>query len=171
MQPTTWTVTFRDLYDKALTLYRNGQRGAESYFTGEDITFLSSIGAIAQELYDFAEDAVNYGEPDFGTALLITAARRDYFLYHLGGAAPGPRLTMEDYPAKDAEFEGIRWLPRITLKAQTRLEGTMPLDMMYGCGGDRAFFVKHGVHGADFLRIVWSAGGDLAKVAAKLPVR
>ncbi|GAB4239880.1 MAG: hypothetical protein OHK005_01690 [Candidatus Methylacidiphilales bacterium] len=168
MHPATWTVTFHDLYNRAISQYREGKRGADTYFSAEDKHFLCSIGAIPQELYDFAEDYVRYGEPDYGTALLITAARRDYFLYHLKGASAGQRLTMEDYPAKEAEFHGIPWLPRITLKAKTRLEGTMPLDMMYGCGGDRAFFMKHRVHAADFLRIVWSTGGDLATTAAKL---
>ncbi|MFQ3670533.1 MAG: hypothetical protein SNJ84_03655 [Verrucomicrobiia bacterium] len=169
MPAPTWTVEFQTLYDHAVTLYRNGQRGADSFFSPEQTAFLASIGAIPQELYDFAEDLVRYGEPDFGTALLITAARRDYFLYQLHRTTPGPRLSMDDYPAKEATFRGIPWLPRIALKAQTRLQGTMPLDMMYGCGGDRAFFNQHNVHAADFLRIVWAAEGDLDKILAKLP--
>lgn len=163
-----WPVTFRTLYDQAVQLYGSGQRGAETFFSPNQTDFLKEIGATPQELYDYAEDAVRYGEPDFGTALLITSARRDYFIYQQKRTPPGPRLTMDDYPAKEAAFEGIRWLPRITLKAKTRLEGTMPLEMMYGCGGDRAFFREHNLHAADFLRIVWATGGDLAKTLERM---
>jgi hypothetical protein len=73
---------------------------------------------------------------------------------------------MADYPAKDAPLDGIPWLPRLILKAQTRLRGEMPLEMMYGCAGDRRFFKQHGIHPADFLRFVWSVDGDEAKVLA-----
>jgi hypothetical protein len=163
-----WTETFLKLHAKAVALYRDGQKDARTYFSEEETAFLDSIGAIPQELYDYAEDSVRYGEPDVGTALLIVAERRRFFRDEQGGVAAGPRLTMEDYPAKDAAFDGVPWLLRIILKAQTRLAGTMPLDMMYGCGGDRAFFKEFNLHPADFLRIVEKTGGDPASVLAAI---
>jgi hypothetical protein len=38
---------------------------------------------------------------------------------------------------------------------------------MFGCGGDRNFLTKHGnIHPADFLRNLWAAGDDDAKMAS-----
>jgi hypothetical protein len=39
-------------------------------------------------------------------------------------------------------------------------------DIMYGCGGDRAFLSKHNIHPADFLREVWAAKGSIPQVLA-----
>ena len=42
----------------------------------------------------------------------------------------------------------------------------MPDELMYGCGGDRAFLKKVQIHPADFLRTVWSARDDDHKIIA-----
>jgi hypothetical protein len=55
-------------------------------------------------------------------------------------------------------------LPRLIAKARAKLRGEMPPDLMYCCGGDRAFLNKVGIHPADFLRTVWSARDDDRKV-------
>ena len=60
----------------------------------------------------------------------------------------------------------FRWLPRLIFKARLKLRGEMDPEIMYGCGGDRQFFVKYDIHPADFLRAVWASGGDQAKVLA-----
>lgn len=164
MDSTDWTHQLRALYDKAVALYRQGQRGAESYFETEEADFLSSIGLKPINVYDFAEDFSRGGEPDWDTFLLIAAARRDYFLAVQHGQ-PAPEQPF-DLPGRQDELGGIPWLPRITYKAQCFLEGRLRSDVMYCCGGDRGFLRRHNVHAADFLRVVWAAKGDGEKVLA-----
>ncbi|MDQ2659303.1 MAG: DUF5069 domain-containing protein, partial [Verrucomicrobiota bacterium] len=99
---------------------------------------------------------------------LITAARRDYFLIVQNGEWSEREIKVENLPAKDAEFGGIPWLPRAIAKAQARLKGELPDEIMYCCGGDRRFFRAHDVHPADFLREVWAAKGNEEKILAYL---
>jgi len=162
MKSYDWTSSFHDLYNKALKQYQGGNRDVKSYFTVKECEWLASIGARPMELYDFAEDY-----PDIGleTALLITAARRDYFLHVMKRKTSGKSLTGGDFPPKDEELDGIRWLPRIILKARAKLRGEMPDSLMFNCGGDRNFLKKFDIHPADFLRIVWAADGDDQRVA------
>ena len=69
-------------------------------------------------------------------------------------------------PPKPAEMDGIPWLPRIIAKGEAKLRGEMDPDTMFGCGGDRAFCSRHHLHPSDFLRVVWAANGDTARVLA-----
>ena len=141
--------------------YRAGHRDPQTLFDAGERQSLGEIGASPMEFYDYAEDA---GSLDWETALLILSARRDYFLVVQKGVPSPHRLSMGDFPAKDAELEGIPWLPRLILKAKGRLRGELPTEMMYCCAGDRAFFSKYGLHPADFLRLVWAAEGDEKKI-------
>src|SRR5215210_1382035 len=158
-----WPNRFKQIYDRALERYRAGNRDAQSYFTSEEASFLASIGARPMEVYDFAEDEEDL---PWETALLITSARRDYFLSILHGRASDRRLKVEEFPAKDAELDGIPWLPRLILKAKARLRGELPDELMYCCGGDRKFFRDHDIHPADFLRLTWAVDGDERKLLA-----
>jgi len=158
-----WVETFQQCYDKALRQYQAGQRGAATFFNATDRAFLQSIGHTAQELYDYVEDA---GELSFGTALLIASARRDYFVVIQKGKPTGRTIAMADLPPKDAAVAGLTWLPRIIAKARAKLRGEMPAELMYGCGGDRAFLQKVDIHAADFLRTVWAARDDDQKIIA-----
>jgi hypothetical protein len=155
-----WTKPLHQIYDKAVRLYREGNRDVSTYFDKEELEFLSSIGSRPMSLYDFAEDFVTAGEPDWDTVLLIIAARRDYFLVHQKGQWTDLKISSEDLPPKKAELEGIEWLPRILQKAKCYLEGGLCEGIMYCCGGDRALFSKHGLHPADFLRAMWATHGD-----------
>jgi hypothetical protein len=159
-----WTESFRQTYDHAVAQYRVGNRVPTSFFNAEQLAFLAGIGCAAQELYDFAEDALKYGEPSFADALLIASARRDYFLVVQKGQTTGRLVRMADLPAKDAAVAGFAWLPRIIVKARAKLRGEMPAELMFGCGGDRAFLKSMHIHPADFLRHVWAAGDDDAKI-------
>lgn len=161
-----WTRHFRVLYDKAVALYKDGKRDARTYFTPEETAALASIGLRPIHVYDFAEDFVRGGEPDWDTALLITAARRDYFLYEQHGQTSVQEIHESDLPQKTAELGGIVWLPRIIRKAQCFLDGGLCHNIMFCCGGDRAFLKKHRIHPADFLRITWAARGDEQKIFA-----
>ncbi len=164
VNPYDWAETFRQCYDKAVTLYRLGNRQANSYFNAEETEFLAALGHTAQEVYDFAEDWVKYEAPAFATVVLIAAARRDFFMTIQKCQPPARKISMNELPAKEAAVAGFRWLPRIMAKARSKLRGEMPDDLMYGCGGDRAFLRSVNIHPADFLRVVWAAHDDDHKI-------
>jgi hypothetical protein len=162
----SWTQSLRSLYDKAISLYQRGHHDLTSYFTPGEQTFLSSIGLKPINVYDFAEDWIASGEPDWDTFLLIAAARRDYFLHQQKGTTSAEELNSNDLPARKDTLDRIAWLPRIIVKARCFLEGTLCHDVMYCCGGDRHFLNSHGIHPADFLRVVWAAKDDDQKILA-----
>lgn len=161
-----WTRRLRELYDKAVDLYRGGNRDPDSYFTAEEVAWLASVGLRPINLYDWAEDMVSAGEPDWNSVLLIAAARRDYFLVHQRGVTATSVTESSELPPKDAELDGIPWLPRIMAKASCFLRGGLCHEIMYGCAGDRRFLKEHDIHPADFLRAVWASGGDQTKLLA-----
>jgi hypothetical protein len=162
----TWTVDFLRVYEKAADPYRAGERKRDALFDPADLPFLDSIGATPQELFDEVEDAVSDEVPDFATTLLVAAARRDYFLVVQKGKPSGKRRRLDDFPKKSDSVAGIEWLPRLIEKARAKLRGELPVDLMYGCGGDRKFLSAHDIHPADFLRTVWSAGEETARIVA-----
>ncbi len=159
-----WPKTLRELFEDGLEAYRAGKQDARTMFNESQRDFLDTIGAAPQEIFDFVEDTTYGGEPGFETTLLITAVRREFFL----GVQKCQRSTrvidMDKLPPKSAQLSGIEWLPRIIEKAQAKLRGEMPPDLMYCCGGDRAFLREHGIHAADFLREVWAAGNDTRRI-------
>jgi hypothetical protein len=159
-----WAKTFGDHFADALDAYRAGKRDADSMFNPAVREFFKSIGATPQEIFDFVEDTHFGGEPGAETALLVTAVRREYFLTVQKGQHSGRVIDMDALPSKSAEFAGIEWLPRIIEKAKAKLRGEMPPELMYDCGGDRAFLREYNIHPADFLREVWAAGNDLARI-------
>jgi len=151
---------FRAIYDKALKQFAAGKREANALFSKHEIAFLAAIGSRAQDLYDYAEDAANYGEPDFETALLVQAVRRSYFLLVQKGVPSTVVVDEASLPAKTAAVRGIEWLPRLMPKARAKLRGELPTSLMYGCGGDRRFFKQHDIHPSEFLQVVWQAGDN-----------
>jgi len=164
----TWDETFLALFDHCVGHYQNGNKEFESYYSDEQIEFLESIGYKKREFFDFIEDFCEEGTPSPSTALLIAAARRDYFLVVQDGqASEGPLLTRDKIPSFGEEFEGIAYFPRILAKARAKLRGELDPDLMFGCGGDRNFLNKNGeLHPADFLRQVWAADQDKKQLAA-----
>jgi len=156
----TWQNSFKAIYDKALTQYRKGNQRPESYFTDAEVVWLASIGCKPGELYDIVED---HRDIDWETALLITSVRRDHFLSVDGCIMHAP-MTVKEFPAKGAKADGIPWLPRLIMKARAKLRGRLPKELMYCCGGDRAFLRKYKIHPADFLRVVWHACSDDRKI-------
>jgi hypothetical protein len=161
MKHYTFAQTFRTLYDKAVSLYAAGQRGADTFFTADECAWLAGNGITAQHLYDYAEDQLNYdGEPGYDIALGVELIRRDYFLNVQHGKPTGTIADPATWPAKDATAQGIVWLPRIIPKARAKLRGELPSSLMYGCGGDRKFFTAHDIHPAEFLNLVWRLDGN-----------
>src|ERR1700734_1211032 len=164
--PADWKNIFSALFHTAVEKYRNGHQKASGLVDAEGKTFLSSIGHTEQEFFDFIEDFAKGGQPTLETALNIASVRRDYFLEEQKGVPSTHLISMTNLPSKDAQVEGIGWLPRIIPKAEAKLRGEMPPDLMYGCGGDRKFFKTHHVDPDDFLRKVWDARGNQAKIIA-----
>lgn len=155
-----WPLEFRKIHDAGTARYLSGERDPDAMFTRTEKAFLSSIGCSPQEMYDFVDDLQRYGEPAFETALLMTAVRREYFLFVQKGKWTGRVISMDDLPAKTAQVDGIAWLPRLIEKAKSKLRGEMPPDLMYGCGGDRPFLRDMKTELSDFLRVVWMSNGD-----------
>ncbi len=159
-----WAKRFRAIYDRGVEKYHTGERRAENLLTSDEARFLASIGCTAQELYDFVEDWVEAGEPSFDVALCVTGVRRDYFLKEQDGQPSAQRLSMNAVPPKEATFGGFTWLPRIIAKANAKLRGELPPELMYGCGADRRFLGSIGADPADFIRVIWEAAKDDQKI-------
>ena len=156
--------TLHSIWQKAVDLYQQGNRDSGTYFDGDETDFLSSIGANAQEIYDFAEDFVSSGVPDFTTVAIIHDIRRAYFREVQNQTPSGEVLDPAILPAPQVEAAGIRWLPRIIQKAKAKLRGELHPDVMYSCGGDRHFLEENDIHAGEFLRVVWENEKDEAAV-------
>lgn len=157
----TWNDQFLALFRRCVEEYRNGNDDFHSYYEPEDLAFLSSIGYKPRELFDFVEDLVDGDVPTESTALLVAAVRRDYFLVEQKGVHSDKEITANDVPSRGDSLEGITYLPRIIAKAKAKLRGELHPDLMFSCGGDRAFLRENGdINPADFLRHVWCSGDD-----------
>ena len=160
MSTIDWQIQFRNVYDRGVAAWHAGKQSPDAMFTRSDAKFLATIGCTTQELFDFVDDGLNYGEPDFDTTLAVAAIRRDYFMNVMKGKPTGRTASMESLPAKTDEVDGIAWLPRLIVKARLKLRGEMPADLMYGCGGDRPFLHSVNMTLPGFLRLVWKTGDD-----------
>jgi predicted dehydrogenase len=163
---TTWEQRFSRLFLAAVDKYRSGHEKASGLLDDKGRKFLATIGHTEQELFDFVEDFARGGEPTLDVALRIASVRRDYFLKEQNGIPSPHRISMDDLPPKDAEIDGIGWLPRLIPKAEAKLCGEMPPDLMYGCGGDRKFFKTYRIDPGDFLRQVWDSRGNQGDIVA-----
>jgi hypothetical protein len=159
-----WSEQFRAVYDRAMSAFRSGRSSVATLCDPADTAFLLSSGCSVQELYDFVEDAVDYGDPDFETVLEVQMIRRDYFLGVLHGRWTGQVVPMSALPLKTDAVDGVAWLPRLIVKARLKLRGEMPPDLMYGCGGDRPFLRRMGLTLPGFLELVRDCGDDDAAI-------
>jgi hypothetical protein len=156
----SWRAEFSRLFSASVSKYQVGHEKAAGLVDDKGRAFLASIGYTEQEFFDFVEDFARGGEPTLETALAIAEVRRDYFVNEQKGQRSKHEIDMDTLPSKDAEVDGIGWLPRLIPKAEAKLRGEMPPDLMYGCGGDRKFFKTNGIDPAELLRHVWQARGD-----------
>lgn len=163
-----WASLFGELFVNCCEEYAEGNQDLGTWFDEEDEALLKAIGCKHREFFDFVEDCVQAEgyEPTPETVILVTAARRDYFLVEQKGVASTKFTPSAELPEKTAELEGYVWLPRIIVKAEAKLRGELDENTMFGCGGDRAFLSKLKIHPADFLRAVWAAHGDQKKILA-----
>jgi hypothetical protein len=165
-----WNDRFVNLFDRCVERYRAGDTNFTHYYDHpDDAALLTEIGYKPREFFDFVEDFCEEGNPSPSTALLVAAVRRDYFQTIMKGQPGEKNLTASDIPTFGDELDGIAYLPRILAKARAKLRGELDPDLMYGCGGDRAFLQRNGDrHPADFLRQVWAAGENTTKLVAWL---
>jgi hypothetical protein len=155
MHENHWQPTFAQTWSNAVAAWKNGRQSPGSMFSSpQTLSFLQSIGCSPQELFDFVDDHLTYGEPSLETTLEVTAIRRDYFLQNQKGQPPRHTANMAELPKKSDAAEGIPWLPRIIAKARIKLRGEMPPELMYGCSGDRAFLKKINMTLPQFLTLV-----------------
>lgn len=166
-----YTQTLHELWETGLRLYKNNERTPARWFNAEQQAWLAGIGMNSQELFDFVEDFLNSGEPDFTTVALIQDVRRAYFFQEQKGIPSDTQIDMDQLPAKTDAVADIVWLPRILPKARAKLQGEMPAELMFNCGGDRRFFKTHDIHPAEFLRIVWQHWNDDNAVIAWVQAR
>jgi hypothetical protein len=170
-KPEDWETEFEAVYRRGAKAWAAGRRAAGTMFPAEDLAFLATVGCSAQELFDFIDDGLVYGEPDFATTLEVQRLRREFFLTVQKGKASAHRASMRDLPAKSDAVDGIAWLPRLIVKARLKLRGEMPDDLMYGCGGDRPFVRRMNTTLADFLRLVRDSGDDDRRIIDAVKAR
>jgi len=156
-----WVEDFHALYEKAVKAYENGVREAARLVSPAEVEFLASVGATPQEIFDFVEDWCDDGEPDPDMVFRITKIRRNYFLLHQQGQPPGKTRAVDSFPSRESSIGGFVWFPRIIEKARAKLQGALPPDLMYSCGGDRRFLKRVNIDPAEFLQLVWKAGDDV----------
>lgn len=156
-----WIETFRTLFASKVTAYHKGTRNAEALFSQEDHDFLRTIGSTPHEIFDYVEDWCDNGAPDPDTILAITGIRREYFLQEQQGQFTELSVNPTALPSGRASLAGLTWFPRIIGKAQAKLRGELPSDLMYSCGGDRGFLKKVHITPDEFLREVWKAGDNV----------
>lgn len=161
----------KSIWQDAVSEYESGNREPDTYFNEATLATLASLGLKTMDVYDFAEDFVTREEPDFETFLMISEARRDYFLTVQKGEPSGKTLDPATLPEKTEAVNGIVWLPRIMPKAIAKLRGELPDDTMYCCGGDRRFFKENKIHPAEFLRAAWAYEEDTSKLVAWVEAR
>lgn len=165
----TWNDHFLELFERCVKRYKNGDKEFTGYYDDEDKALLEDIGYRSREFFDFVEDHCDEGTPSPSTALLVAGVRRDYFEVEMKRAFRKPSVTRDNIPTFGDHLDGIHYLPRILAKARAKLRGELDPDLMFGCGGDRKFLRENGkIHPADFLRRVWAAGDDDAKLVAWL---
>ncbi len=152
----TYSTRLKAIWDEAVVQYQGGNRKPDTFFDEATLAELAAIGLNPMDVYDPVEDCLDGAEIDFTTFLLVSGARRDYFLNKQKGIPSDKVMDRDALPAKDSEIKGIVWLPRIMPKAIAKLRGELPPETMYGCGGDRGFLKANDIHPAEFLRATWA---------------
>ena len=169
-----FTSDLQRLWTKAERLYREGNRDPSKFFDEAGEECLAALGLGVMDVFDYVEDFVSSGEPDYASFVLISAERVFYFTEEMEGQPSTNLIKESDLPAKTDEVDAIAWLPRILVKAKGKLRGELPAEIMFGCGGDRKFARSRGIHLAEFLRKVRYAKDDrevVDWVAGRSPVQ
>ena len=127
-----WQTQFREVFDAGVERRKGDCGDPKSMFTVGQVDFLESIGCSAQEMFDFCDDYVGWDDVIYEHVVELQAVRREHFLNTLNSQPAARWMEMDEFPPKDAEVEGIAWLPRLIVKARAKLAGQLPADLMYG---------------------------------------
>ena len=128
----SWKTQFREVFDAGAQRRKEGCNEPGAMFESSELAFLESIGCSAQEMFDFCDDYVGWDDVIYEHVEALQAVRYEYFVQELGSQSASYRMEMGEFPPKDAEVEGIAWLPRLIVKARAKLAGQLPADLMYG---------------------------------------
>ena len=127
-----WKTQFRAVFDAGVERRKAGCSDPDSMFEPDEVSFLESIGCSAQEMFDFCDDYVGWDDVIYEHVEALQAVRYEHFVEELDSQPATHRMEMDEFPPKDAEVEGIAWLPRLIVKARAKLAGQLPADLMYG---------------------------------------
>ena len=127
-----WRTQFHDLFFRGVERHKQGRQSPEGMFEGDEPAFLESIGCSTQEMFDFCDDYVRWGDVIYEQVEELQAVRYEHFINELNSQPASHAMAMNEFPAKTDEIEGIAWLPRLILKARAKLAGNLPADLMYG---------------------------------------
>jgi hypothetical protein len=127
-----WRTPFHDLFFRGVERHKQGRQSPEGMFEGDEPNFLESIGCSTQEMFDFCDDYVRWGDVIYEHVEALQAVRYEHFIEELDSQPANHAMAMNEFPAKTDEIEGIAWLPRLILKARAKLAGNLPADLMYG---------------------------------------
>lgn len=127
-----WKQKFCELFNAGVKRHRQDRQDPGTMFELDEVAFLESIGCTAQEMFDFCDDFVLWADVIYDHIEELQAVRYEYFKTELNSQPAVRRLAMDEFPPKDAEVEGIAWLPRLIVKARAKLRGELPTDLMYG---------------------------------------
>ena len=162
-----WAEQFRQVWDRGVAAYKSGNGKPQTLFnrTRQRISWPLSAAPTRSSLIlwrIFAEAAnqsmIQCYWSRLPAEIIFTPCST---VSHPGKSFHGSAPSQER-----GNSAGIAWLPRLIVKAQAKLRGEMPAELMYGCGGDRPFLHGINTHLADFLRLVWAVDGDQQKVLA-----
>ncbi len=156
----------KNIWTKAVDLYEKESRDPANYFDKEETVFIDSIGVSPQEVFDFVEDFVSYGEPDFEAFAQVHGLRRRYFQEVQDSRSGSRDARIASYPDPNDSHNGIAYLPRIAAKAKTKLDGSLNPDIMYACSNDRLFLERYNIQPAEFLKKTWETEGELNALAS-----
>ena len=127
-----WKRQFHALFYRGVDRHQEGRQSPETMFESDEPAFLESIGCSTQEMFDFCDDYIRWGDVVYEHVEEVQAVRLDYFTNDLNSQPAARRMEMSEFPAKPDEIAGIAWLPRLIGKARAKLEGALPADLMYG---------------------------------------
>ncbi len=127
-----WRKQFHNLFFNGVERHKEDRQSPEAMFEGDEPAFLESIGCTTQEMFDFCDDYVRWGDVIYEQVEELQTVRYEHFINKLNSEPASHTMEMDEFPPKDAELEGIAWLPRLILKARAKLAGNLPADLMYG---------------------------------------
>ncbi len=127
-----WKTQFREVFDAGVQRRKEGCNEPVAMFESAELASMDSIGCTAQEMFDFCDDYVGWDDVIYDHVEALQAVRYEHFVEELDSQPASHRMETDEFPPKDAEVEGIAWLPRLIVKTRAKLAGQLPADLMYG---------------------------------------